>query len=61
MEESRKGYGWLARDGNAAAGCSSVWAWRGVASSKQWKLGLTYFSIIGDLHVEYNNNFSLCR
>ena len=26
MEESRKVYGWLVRDGNAAVGCSSMWA-----------------------------------
>ena len=26
MEESRKVYGWLVRDENAAAGCSSLWA-----------------------------------
>ena len=39
MEESRKVYGWLVRDGNAAVGCSSMWAWRGMASSKQRKLG----------------------
>lgn len=25
-ELNRKVYGWLARDGNVAAGCSSVWA-----------------------------------
>ena len=25
MEESRKVYGWLVRDGNAAAECSSMW------------------------------------
>jgi hypothetical protein len=45
MEESRKVYGWLIRDGNAAAECSSMWAWRGMASSKQWKLGLTCFPL----------------
>ena len=39
MEESRKVYGWLVRDGNAAIGCSSMGAWRGMAASKQWKLG----------------------
>ena len=26
MEESRKVYGWLVRDKNAAVGCSSMWA-----------------------------------
>ena len=26
MEESRKVYGWLVRDRNAAVGCSSMWA-----------------------------------
>ena len=26
MEESRKVYGWLVRGGNAAVGCSSMWA-----------------------------------
>lgn len=26
MEKSRKVYGWLVRDGNAAVGCSSMWA-----------------------------------
>ena len=26
MEGRRKGYGWLVRDGNAAAGCSSMGA-----------------------------------
>ena len=26
MEESRKVDGWLVRDGNAAVGCSSMWA-----------------------------------
>ena len=26
MEESRKVYGWLVRDRNAAVGCSSLWA-----------------------------------
>lgn len=25
MKESRKVYGWLVRDGNAAAECSSMW------------------------------------
>ena len=39
----------------------SMWVWRGMVSTRQWKLGLTCFSIIGDLYVEYNNNFSLCR
>ena len=42
MEESRKVYGWLVRDRNAAAGCSSMWVWRGMVSSKQWKLGLVF-------------------
>ena len=45
MKESRKVYGWLVRDKNAAVGCSSMWAWRGMASSKQWELGLTYFPL----------------
>ena len=39
-------YVWLLKGGkDAAVGCSSMWAWRGMASSKQWKLGLTYFSL----------------
>ena len=45
MEESRKVYGWLVRDRNAAVGCSFMWAWRGMVSSKQWKLGLTCFPL----------------
>ena len=45
MEKSRKVYGWLVRGRNAAVGCSSMWAWRGMASSKQWKLGLTCFPL----------------
>ena len=55
MEESRKVYGWLVRGGFAAAGCSSMWAWRGVASSKQWKLGL--FSTIYSPEVVKIDNF----
>ena len=45
MEESRKVYGWLVRDGNAAAGCSSMWTGtRGgenYCGNLLWQSGLT--------------------
>ena len=37
MEENRKVYGWLVRDGNAAVGCSSKKGMAGNGVLKQWK------------------------
>jgi hypothetical protein len=37
MEESRKVYGWLVRDENAAVGCSSKKGMAGYGVPKQWK------------------------
>ena len=55
MEESRKVYGWLVCDRNAAVGCLSKKGMAGVASSKQWKLGL--FSTIYSAEVVRIDNF----
>ena len=53
MEESRKVYGWLVRDGNAAAGCSSMWAGtRGgenYCGNSLWQSGLTLLPPTGNV------------
>ena len=50
MEESRKVYGWLVRDRNAAVGCSSMWAdTRGgenYCGNLLWQSSLTLLSLL---------------
>ena len=63
MEESRKVYGWLVRGGNAAVGCSSMWAdtMRGeyYCGNLLWQSSLTpLFQLLNDV-VELEQTYGL--